>query len=127
LAVYTNFMKKKNLPAAILALTVLGCVTQKDSLTYEFPPQMLETVKADYVKQWQKGKVLYEMNCSGCHSRTVKGRTVVPDFTADQLQGYEIRVQNEKHEEKLPDEKVSSEELVLISTFLLYKKRNTVR
>ena len=51
----------------------------------------------------------------------------MPDFTADQLQGYEIRVQNEKHEEKLPDEKVSSEELVLISTFLLYKKRNTIR
>jgi mono/diheme cytochrome c family protein len=120
-------MKKKLIRTAFAAFSLFGCITQKDSLTYDFPPQMLDAVKADYVKQWEKGKVLYEMNCAGCHSRTVKGRTVVPDFTADQLQGYGIRVQNEKHEEKLPDEKVSSEELVLISTFLLYKKKNPVR
>jgi hypothetical protein len=40
------------------------------------------------------------------------------------LKGYEIRVSNAQREENMPDEKVTAEELGLISTFLLYKKKN---
>ena len=45
-----------------------------------------------------------------------------PDFDQQQLQGYTIRVANKRHESSMPDSLVSEEELVLISTFLMYKK-----
>jgi hypothetical protein len=53
-----------------------------------------------------------------------RGKDIIPDFSADALKGYELRVSNAEHEENMPDEKVTAEELSLISTFLLYKKRN---
>ena len=52
-----------------------------------------------------------------------KGRkTIIPDFDQQKLQGYTIRVSNKRHESSMPDSLVSEEELVLISTFLMYKK-----
>ena len=49
---------------------------------------------------------------------------VIPDFTPEQLIGYELRVSNERHEDNMNEEKLSAEDLGLIMTFLNYKKRN---
>jgi mono/diheme cytochrome c family protein len=68
--------------------------------------------------------VLYDINCAGCHNIKKGSRLLVPDFTPEQLKGYELRVSNAQHEENMPDEKVTAEELSLISTFLIYKKKN---
>ena len=101
------------------------CVAQKNKkVAYEFPAAMGETVRAEFAKQCDKGLVLYQINCGGCHNQKVKGKELIPDFTPDQIKGYEIRVTNEKHENSLPDERVTAEELGLISTFLTYKKKN---
>jgi hypothetical protein len=48
----------------------------------------------------------------------------VPDFSEDQLRGYELRLTNKKHQAELTDSIVSEEELGVIMTFLRYKTRN---
>jgi len=121
-------MNKHTISIALIStLSIMACVTSKSKITHDFPAAMAADVREGYIKQWEKGKVLYEINCAKCHTTTVKGKTIVPDFTESQLVGYTIRVTNQKHEAALTDESVSTEELGLIMTFLTYKKKNTVK
>jgi mono/diheme cytochrome c family protein len=104
-------------------MSFVACASQA-KLAYEFPDAMTEEVRTEFLKACEKGKVLYDINCAGCHNTKKRGKEIIPDFSADALKGYELRVSNAEHEENMPDEKVTAEELSLISTFLLYKKRN---
>lgn len=112
-----------SLLAGIMLMT--ACISQRQvSVAYSFPEAMSEPVKTEFTKVCDKGKVLYDINCAGCHNFKKGRRQMIPDFTPEQLKGYELRVSNAQHEENMPDEKVTAEELSLISTFLLYKKKN---
>jgi mono/diheme cytochrome c family protein len=90
----------------------------------DFPKEMLPEVKAEYQKTFDKGQILYNINCAKCHTTYNRKKPIVPDFTLDQLKGYELRESNQRHVENIPEEQVSPEELGIIMTFLLYKKRN---
>jgi len=115
-------MKFRILFVAIVAVIVSACAVSQAKLVYEFPEAMAEPVKSDFFQSCQKGKSVYDIKCDQCHN-IIKGSSELrPDFTPEQLKGYEIRVSNAQHEENMPDEKVTAEELGLISTFLLYKK-----
>lgn len=111
----------------ISLVTVVACATQKKTIVYEFPPAMSASVKAQYLEMCQKGAALYDRHCSGCHNIRVKGKTIIPDFTEEKMNGYAIRVANRTHEENMPDSLVSVEDLGLISTFFLYKKKNKLK
>lgn len=110
------------LTAAAFYVSVGG---QKNKIEYNFPSAMPEHVKASYLELCEKGRALYEVNCAQCHSKTEKRKTIIPDFTQEQLIGYELRVKNPKHESSIPETTVTAEELSLITTFLTYKKRNS--
>lgn len=90
----------------------------------EFPSAMLDHVKKDYVVQWEKGRVLYQLNCAGCHTRKKMGREIIPDFTPEQLEVYQIRVANAQHENNVSEERVPAEELSYILIFLTYKTKS---
>ncbi len=121
-------MKKSTI--VLLMITVMvgsQVIAQKKKTTsvkYEFPKAMAAPIRAEFMKQCEKGRVLYEINCSGCHNKIVKGKEIIPDFSPEQLIGYELRVKNAQHESNLPDENVTAEELGLIMTFLTYKQKN---
>jgi|GEM_PF-926605 len=102
----------------------MACAAQKNKKGYELPAAMSPAVATDYSKQCEQGKVLYAINCGACHNKVVKRKTVIPDFTADQLKGYELRVANPKHESSMPDTKVTAEELGTIMIFLSYKTKS---
>lgn len=110
-------------------LSGICCITayarEKQKEVYEFPDAMAQPVRDEYTKLCEKGRILYEINCSGCHSTVIKGKKVVPDFTEEELGAYSIRVANPKHEERVSESNVSAEELALITTYLTYKKKNT--
>jgi hypothetical protein len=91
---------------------------------YEFPEAMAQPVRNQFMVLCEKGRILYDINCSKCHNTEVKGKTVVPEFTKEQLGAYSIRVANQKHEMNVSEENVSAEELALITTYLTYKKKN---
>ncbi|WP_051312773.1 c-type cytochrome [Sporocytophaga myxococcoides] len=107
----------------LLAVCFVQCVNQ-NKVTYDLPEAMLPHVKQEYLSRCEKGKILYDMNCAGCHNTKVKGKVVVPDFTPEQLKGYELRITNARHSETLTDTTVTEEELGIIMTFLNYKKKN---
>lgn len=119
-------MKQTILCLAVLWLASIIRAQKKAPVQYEFPAAMSEAVKAEYIKMWEKGQVLYEINCAACHNLLQKRKTIIPDFSPAQLQGYELRVSNAQHETNMPDEKVTAEELILISTFLTYKQKSGV-
>lgn len=102
----------------------MACAVQKNKKGYELQAAMSPAVAADYAKQCEKGKVLYAINCGECHNKVVNKKTVIPDFTAAQLKGYELRVANPKHESSMPDTKVTAEELGTIMIFLTYKTKS---
>lgn len=106
-----------------IILFVIGCTINKKA-AYVFPNAMPEYVQKAYIEQCDKGQILYNLNCAKCHSKKVKNRILIPDFKAEQLKGYELRVTNVKHENQLQDTIVTEEELGLIMTFLKYKERS---
>jgi hypothetical protein len=117
-------MKQIIILLCLISVACLAYAAQKNKVTYEFPEAMPEHVKAEYAKQCDKGSILYEINCARCHNTTVKRKTVIPDFTPEQLIGYELRVKNAQHETNMPETTVTAEELGLITTFLTYKRKN---
>jgi hypothetical protein len=98
---------------------------KQGKVEYEFPEKMAASVREQFIKECDKGQALYNLSCAHCHSKKEHGKTVIPDWTAAQLVGYELRVLNPKHEAGIPEEQVSAEELGYIMTFLTYKKKNT--
>jgi mono/diheme cytochrome c family protein len=109
----------------ILSAFMIHCASPQ-KVMYELPAEMSEAIRSDYVKQCEKGQILYNINCAGCHTTKVKGKEIIPDFTSAQLVGYGLRVTNARHETNITEESVSTEELGLIMTFLSYKKKNPV-
>jgi hypothetical protein len=110
----------------LFAVLPVFCTAQKKDkkVAYEFPKEMAANIQAEYTKICEKGQILYNLNCAGCHNIPDKRKTIIPDFTQEQLKGYELRVSNPKHESDLPETKITPEELGLICTFLLYKKKS---
>lgn len=109
----------------LISFWVLNCQAQKkvEKAEFEFPAMMKENVKQDYLKQCLKGEVLYDQHCGKCHNIKVKRKLVVPDFTAEQVASYDMRLANKAHQTNLGGEEVSTEELVYIISFLTYKKK----
>lgn len=106
-------------------ILLFACTFSKKS--YHFPKEMVPHVRAEYALRCDRGKKLYELNCSGCHNIKKGRKTIIPDFDQVSLQGYAIRISNARHLSSMPDSLVSEEELVLISNFLLYKKPSGIQ
>ena len=119
-------MMRKRIVYTTCTLAMLVACTANKKLGYEFPEAMLPHVKEGYRERCNKGQVLYNINCAGCHNVKVKGRSVVPDFKPEDLRGYELRVANPRHESSMPDSLVTEEELGIIMVFLQYKEKSGV-
>lgn len=101
-----------------------GNKNDKVTKLYEFPVEMGQPVRNQFLVLCEKGRILYDINCGKCHNTQEKGKVIIPDFTIEQLGAYSIRVANQKHEMNVSEENVSAEELALITTYLTYKKKN---
>lgn len=105
-----------------ILIAVIGCVTQQKIQYYDFPSDIAPEAKAENLKTIEKGRILYNVNCSGCHNKKEKGKIIIPDFTHAQLDAYTIRIKNEKHVNALPENRITPEELEAIQFFFAYKK-----
>src|SRR5215213_2567885 len=107
-------MQFKLVMVAVILISITACAVSKATVEYEFPNEMAEPVKTEFLKICKKGKILYDINCAQCHNIKKGRKEIIPDFSPEQLKGYELRVANAQHEENMPDEKVTAEELGLI-------------
>lgn len=114
---------KKTITTLLAITFAMISLAQRNKVTYDFPPEMTGTIREEFIKRWETGKTLYEINCAKCHNTKKKRKTIIPDFKPEQLTGYALRVKNAQHEANMPDNQVSPEELGLIVTFLVYKKK----
>ena len=110
----------------MLAITASCMVQKKPKVSYVFPAEMAEPVKAGYIQMWKKGEILYDLNCAHCHNRVVNRKVIIPEFTEEQLATYEVRIADPMHEMSLSETKVNAEELQLISVFLTYREHDSV-
>jgi hypothetical protein len=92
-------------------------------IEFDYPDDIADSSKKTFVKDFNKGHVLYKITCSKCHTTIEKGKEIIPDFSLPQLMDYEIRIWPQ-HQEQLPDTKLADGELAKIVLFLRYKKRN---
>ncbi len=119
-------MKKNTIYILILlTIVVIACSTPQKTV-YVFPTEMGPPVQAEYTKICDKGKILYDLNCARCHTTKKWGKELIPDFTPEQLESYQIRVANNTHEMLMSDEQLPAEELGMIMTFLTYKKKSGI-
>ncbi len=114
-------------PLVLLSITALvfafaACVTQAKLQYYEFPTDITEEARTGNLKNIEKGRVLYNLNCAKCHNKKEKGKILLPDFTNEQLDMYKIRIKNEQHVNALPEDRVTIDELESIQFFFAYKK-----
>jgi cytochrome c5 len=106
----------------ITGLWLIACVSQPKIQFYDFPVDIAEEAKVANLKLIEKGRVLYNINCSKCHNTKEKGKIFIPDFTNEQLESYTIRIKNEVHVNTLPENKITAGELEAIQIFFSYKK-----
>jgi mono/diheme cytochrome c family protein len=88
--------------------------------THNFPPAITGDIREQFIKLYEKGRVLYQINCAKCHNTTENGVESMPEFTKADLAKYELRVMNAEHESELAQTKVRAEELYQITLFLTY-------
>src|SRR5688572_22209451 len=93
----------------LLSIIVVACSTSKT--IYVFPTEMTPAVQTSYTQICDKGKILYDQNCAKCHTTKKMGKELIPDFTPEQLESYQIRVANQIHEPIMNDEQLPAEEL----------------
>jgi hypothetical protein len=110
---------------AIIVLFFISCVTPAKIEYFDFPSDIAEEAKIANAKMIERGKILYNINCSKCHNKKEKRKIILPDFTYDQLESYTIRIKNETHVNTLPESRISAEELQAIQFFFSYKKPST--
>jgi mono/diheme cytochrome c family protein len=117
-------MKKKNIILFVF-LSIIVCACSKKA-AFIFPNEMTPAVQLSYTEICTKGKILYNLNCASCHTAKKWGKELIPDFTPEQLESYQIRVANQIHEPIMNDEQLPAEELGLIMTFLSYKTKSGI-
>jgi len=119
-------MSLKFVGSALFGVLIMGLFFQASppKVTHDFPSEMKPEVKEQYIVLWEKGKILFDLNCAKCHMVKQGRKLLYPDFSPGQIKGYEIRIQNAQHEMSLLEETITPEELGLVSTFLTYKTKN---
>lgn len=105
---------------------VLACSSSKQ-VVYSFPDEMSADIRKSYIENCNKGKVYYELHCEGCHTVKKWGKKLVPDFTPEQLEAYQVRVANAIHEPIMNDEQLPADELAMIVAYLSYKPKSGIK
>ncbi len=122
---------KTTSPSNAKSETLAKTQTKKASepAPYDLPydsATMTAAQKAEFISFFEKGIIVYNTICAGCHNKLVNGETVVPDFSLPQLMDYEMRIQYPSHGDRLKESNLSALELDYVVHYLRYKKRSGV-
>lgn len=100
------------------AVLLMQCKTQQ-KIEYNLPEHITGNTRAIFLERCEKGKILFKMNCSGCHGIFTKGKDGVPNFTKDQIDSYKavVTIGRDKRNHAVAA-KMSPEQLDYILTFL---------
>lgn len=92
---------------------------------FDYPEYIYtDTGKVRFVKEFNKGRIIYKQTCAKCHNVTKDGKVYYPDFSIPQLIDYEMRIQYPAHEDELKETNLSPLEFDWVVLFLQFKKKN---
>lgn len=110
---------------SLLSLWLVACAHSK-KVGYDFPPAMSVADRTKFTNICDKGQILYNISCAACHNVQLKHKSIIPDFTQDQMSRYELKANNMQHDSSQVFTRVRPEELSDIYLFLTYKKKSNV-
>jgi hypothetical protein len=91
---------------------------------YNIPPDVSEPNRSLLIARFEKGEILFKINCTGCHGIYTKGKDGVPNFTNQQIDNYTAMALADPQNHTVI-KKISSEQLDYILTFLRLRKKGT--
>lgn len=89
-----------------------------------FPQDMSDKRKAEYTIKFTEGKELYKSNCSACHGLFHKGKLNVPNFSKQQLDAYNAKMNMNDTTNHSVSKKLSENELNNVLLFLHYLRKD---
>jgi mono/diheme cytochrome c family protein len=109
--------------------TLLVCIlffqcSRFNKITCNIPADYPEARRQQIIGLFDKGKVLYKINCSQCHGIFTKGEDKVPNFTTTQIDNYSASFLRRDPKNHAIVAQMSQEQMGEILTFLRYKKIN---
>jgi hypothetical protein len=117
-----RIMKYIILFTVIFLFAFCSVSTAQKKVEFDYPEDSItDASKIAFVKQFNKGKILYSITCGKCHNM----KNIIPDFSLPQLMDYEMRMYP-VHMERLNDTKISDEEMQKVILFLRFKKKSGI-
>jgi hypothetical protein len=119
-----NFLMKYILLLSGLFVVCLGivhCTSQKKT-EYDIPSHYTEQARANAIDWFEKGKILYKIDCAGCHGIYQKGKDSIPNFTKTQIDNYNAMYIKGDPKNHSVAAKMSPEQLYYILTFLRLRR-----
>jgi hypothetical protein len=98
-----------------------GCASNK-KVEYDIPPHYTEQARENAIDWFEKGKILYKVDCASCHGIYEKGKDSVPNFTKTQIDNYNAMYIKGDPKNHSVASKLSPEQLYYILTFLRLRK-----
>ncbi|MFI5193733.1 MAG: c-type cytochrome [Chitinophagales bacterium] len=109
------------LSALLFCFFFIQC-TAKKKVEYDIPSHYSKQARANAIDWFEKGEILYKINCSGCHGIYQKGKKTVPNFTKTQIDNYNAMFIKGDPKNHSVAAKLSQEQLYYVLTFLRLRK-----
>jgi len=105
----------------LIGLCIVHCTSQKTT-EYDIPSHYTEQARENAIDWFEKGKILYKVDCAGCHGIYKKGKDSVPNFTKTQIDNYNAMYIKGDPKNHSVAAKLSPEQLYYILTFLRLRR-----
>ncbi len=102
-------------------LFFIHCASKK-KVEYDIPSHYGKQARENAINWFEKGKILYKVDCAGCHGIYKKGKDSVPNFTKTQIDNYNAMYIKGDPKNHSVASKLSPEQLYYILTFLRLRK-----
>jgi len=104
-----------------LGSLLMECAPKK-KVEYDIPAHYTEQARENAIAWFEKGKILYKVDCAGCHGIYKNGKDSVPNFTKTQIDNYNAMYIKGDPKNHSVAANLSPEQLSYILTFLRLRK-----
>jgi hypothetical protein len=120
-------MRVKTIPYQFIIRCLLICIlfpacASKQKVEYDIPAHYTPQARENAIDWFEKGKVLYKIDCASCHGIYKKGKDSVPNFTKTQIDNYNAMYIKGDPKNHSVASNLSPEQLYYILTFLRLRK-----
>jgi len=86
-------IKKENMKKIMIGFFIIGCIvacsTQQKVVMQDLPEGLTDAQKKIVLDNRELGIKMYKQNCAKCHGIFGKGKDSIPNFSKEQMDGYQ--------------------------------------